>query len=268
MAAHRRARGVAAARRKARGVAASHRAVRGGMVRAIQTGPRARSATWIAGGALAVVGGALTAFLSLSAATTIGPAASAPACVVEFDEACTTERAGQLERQSTAPRAFWAQEWRILVPGVQPFRDVRREVQVPRQDGESTLSVGDPVILIYFGRAPAWVRSATGAVLETDEHPRRRALFRGWVALMLLGGGVLGIRTGFASVPAWRDRATMDTPNGPEVVLLLAGFGALVGGQVTGWIVTAQLACAVIGAIFGVVTWRRSRSRVRAEAGA
>jgi hypothetical protein len=229
-----------------------------------------RPAQWIAVGVCAVVGGAFAAVGSVSAATDIASAASAPACVVEFDDGCTTERGGRLEAQRRDRRAIWAQKWFVHVPDGNPRGRVLEVVEVPHQGGESSLRVGDPVALIYLDWSPAWVRTSSGAVLETDEHPRRRALLLGLAALVFLGGGVLGVRTGFASVwnaVDWWERTAMVSRPGPELVVLSGGAGGGLGAWASGWHAAVQLAGAAIGAVVGVVLWRRSLHRLRTEPG-
>lgn len=222
---------------------------------------RIRPIVWIIVGGCLAVGGAVTALASLATAVESASVSSARPCVVEFDDGCTTERGAWLERRRKASRrGYWALEWVISVPDGGPTAETQLVVEVPRQDGERGLHVGDSATVVYLGRSPVWLRSSIGAVLETGAHPRRRALSNGSIGFMLLGGGAYAVRAGFESVwkqVSWWQRTPLVVKQGPEFAICFVGFGAMFGALVSGGLVWPQLVGGVVGGVWILVMRRR-----------
>jgi hypothetical protein len=106
--------------------------------------------------------------------------------------------------------------------------------------------------VIYYGRAPAWIRLPSDVLLQTGDHPRRYAATIGWMSLFAIGGGLYALRIGVTARRGdrvWLRRATADTRAGITGAVTLAGmFGAL--AQILGG---GALWPGVVGGLFGAV---------------
>jgi hypothetical protein len=234
----------------------------------VGSGRRIRPVLWVIFGAAALLVGLGMAVSAAAAATRVGGAGSPPVCRTDFASGCTTERAAVLDSRAYA-RGSWftgEQKWRVRVPeGAPRLKDGQLlRLEVPRQDGREALAEGAQVTLIYYGRAPAWIRPASGRVLETGDHPRRSAPMLGWMALFAAFGGIFGIQTGLRSgrrEGSWLRRAPAHIVVGLAGVLAIAGmFGAL-GQTVAGGTIWPGVAGGLIGLGVGALSWRRSHRR-------
>ena len=201
---------------------------------------RVRPALWVIGGALALPIGLMMAFSALAAAVKVGDAGRAPACVADFSSGCTTQRAAVLASRG-AVRGAWLtgeQRWFADVPDGAPGLNSggRLKLDVPRPQGSAQLVEGAAVTVIYYSRAPAWVRLPSNVVLQTGDHPRRYAPTVGWMALFAIGCGLYAVRIGVNARRGdrvWLRPATAKTRPGITGAVALAGmFGAL--GQLFG----------------------------------
>ncbi|HEX2771188.1 MAG TPA: hypothetical protein VHN18_02005, partial [Micromonosporaceae bacterium] len=144
------------------------------------------------------------------------------------------------------------QRWFADVPDGAPGLRTggRLKLEVPRQLGSAQLVEGAEVTVIYYSRAPAWIRLPSGALLQTGDHPRRYAATVGWMSLFAIGGSLYALRVGVTAgrgEHVWLRRATADTWPGITGVLPLAGmFGAL--GQMLGG---GAFWPGVVGGLFG-----------------
>ena len=227
-----------------------------------------RPVLWVIFGTAGLLVGVGMATSAVAAATRVGDVASAPACRTDFASRCTTERAAVLERRGYT-RGSWftgEQKWLVRVPeGAPRLKDGQLlGLQVPRQDGREGLAEGKQVTLIYYSRAPAWIRLASGTVLETGDHPRRAAPTLGWLALFASGGGIFGIQTGLRSrrrEGGWLRRTPAHIVVGVAGALAIAGmFGAL-GQIVAGGTIWPGVAGGLIGLGLGALAGRRSGRR-------
>lgn len=201
---------------------------------------RIRPALWVIGGALALPVGLMLAYSALAAAVEVGDARTANACTTDFSSGCTTERAAVLASRGTV-RGSWLtgeQKWFADVPESGPGLKTggRLKLEVPRQLGSAQLVEGAEVTVVYYSRAPAWIRLPSGVVLQTGDHPRRYAATVGWMSLFAIAGSLYALRVGVTagrSEHVWLRRATADTWPGFTGVLTVTGmFGAL--GQMLG----------------------------------
>ncbi len=238
----------------------------------MQRGRRVRPVLWVVFGAVGLLVGLGMATSAVAAATRAGDVGDAPVCRTDFASGCTTERAAVLEHRGYV-RGFWftrEQRWLVRVPdGAPRLKDgALLAVDVPRQDGREGLAEGVQVTLVYYSRAPAWIRLASGTVLETGDHPRRSAPTLGWMALFAACGGIFGIQTGARSgrrEGAWLRPTTAHISVGLAGALAIAGmFGAL-GQTVAGGTIWPSVAGGLIGLGLGVRAWRRSRRRGAAK---
>jgi hypothetical protein len=126
------------------------------------------------------------------------------------------------------------QRWLARVPAGAPGLQGAEllDVTVPRQDGREGLVEGTQVTVVYYGRSPAWIRLPSGVVLETEDHPRRKAPFLAWLALTVLGSGVFAVRSGIRAGRqggGWLRRTPARFRGGLDVAVLLAAMvGAIV----------------------------------------
>jgi hypothetical protein len=217
---------------------------------------RIRPALWVIGGAVALCIGLMMAFSALAAAVKVDDARSAPTCTTDFSSGCTTQRAAVLASRSSV-RGSWLtgeQRWFAdVLEGVPGLKSGGRlKLEVPRQQGSAQLVEGAAVTVIYYSRAPAWIRLPSGVLLQTGDHPRRYAATIGWMSLFAIGGGLYALRIGVTARRGdrvWLRRATADTRPGITGAMTLAGmFGAL--GQVLGG---GALWPGVVGGLFGAV---------------
>jgi hypothetical protein len=132
----------------------------------------------------------------------------------------------------------------------------RLKLEVPRQQGSAQLVQGAEVTVIYYSRAPAWIRLHSGVLLQTGHHPRRYAATIGWMSLFAIGAGLYALRVGVTARradPVWLRRATADTQPGITGVIALAGmFGAL-GQILAGGALWPGLLGGLFGATVGIV---------------
>lgn len=221
---------------------------------------RIRPVLWVIGGALALPIGLMLAYSAAAAAVEVSDVRSAPACTTDFSSGCTTERAAVLASRSSV-RGSWLtgeQRWLAEVPDGAPGLKTggRLKLEVPRQPGSARLAEGAEVTVIYYSRAPAWIRLPSGVVLQTGDHPRRYAAIVGWMSLCTIGGSLYALRVGVAAgrgERVWLRRATADTWPGITGVITLAGmFGAL-GQMVGGGAFWPGLVGGLFGATVGVV---------------
>ncbi len=232
------------------------------------SGRRIRPVLWVIFGAAGLLVGLGMAISALAAATRAGGVDSPPVCRTDFASQCTTERAAVLERRGYV-RGSWftrEQKWLVRVPeGAPRLKDGQLlSLQVPRQDGHEGLTEGAEVTLIYYGQAPAWIRLASGRVLETGDHPRRSAPMLGWLALFAACGGIFGIQTGLRSgrrEGGWLRRTPAHILVGIAGVLAIAGMFGAVGQTVAGGTIWPGVAGGLIGLWVGALSWRRSRRR-------
>lgn len=215
---------------------------------------RIRPVLWVIGGALALPIGLAMAYSAAAAAVEVGDARSAPACTADFSPKCSTERAAVLASRGSVRGALITgeQRWFAEVPDGAPGLKTggRLKLEVPRQQGSSRLAEGAEVTVIYYSRAPAWIRLPSGVVLQTSNHPRRYAATVGWMSLFAIGAGLYALRIGVTagrSERVWLRRAEADTSPGIAGVMTLAGmFGAL--GQILGG---GAFWPGVVGGLFG-----------------
>ena len=237
---------------------------------------RIRPALWLGVGTLMALAGLGLAVDAVPKVIRLGMVDDASACAIEFAEGCTTERAAVLEPPGYAARSWVGdQRWWARVPAGAPRRlygPQRERFDVPRQDGQKALAAGLEVTVVYLGEAPAWVRLPSGAMLETEDHPRREAPVLALVALGILGGGGFAIRTGIGARRhggRWLGRTPARVRAGPDLVLALAGMLSAFGLGITGGIVWSGVAGGLLGAGFGVLVWalawRAARSRPAAH---
>jgi hypothetical protein len=221
---------------------------------------RVRPVLWVIGGALALAVGVMMALSALAAVVKVGDARGARACTVDFSSGCTTERAAVLASRGSV-RGSWLtgeQRWFADVPEGAPGLKSGgwAKLEVPRQQGSAQLIEGTEVTVIYYSRAPAWIRLPSGVLVQTGDHPRRYAASVGWMSLFAIGGGLYALRIGIAARrvgDGWLRRAPADTSPGITGAITLAGmFGAL--GQILGggafW---PGLVGGLFGAAVGVV---------------
>jgi hypothetical protein len=226
---------------------------------------RIRPVLWALFGALTVPIALLIGLDAAAAATRVGAVQSAPRCTTAFAKGCTTERAGVLDAQGY-PRGSWMtreQRWYVRVAGGVPGRhggDVLA-VTVPRQRGREGLVKGAEVTVVFYGRAPAWIRLRSGVVLETEDHPRRKAPLYGWLALGALGGGIFGMRTGIRGrrQGGWLRRTSVRVRRGPEAVLFVAGMAGALVQQFAGGTVWPGVAAGLLAAGAAILAWRPHR---------
>ncbi len=216
---------------------------------------RVRPALWVIVGALALPIGLMVAFSAVAAAVKVGDARSAPACTADFSSGCTTQRAAALASRGALSDSWLTgeQRWFADVPDGAPglSSGERLKLEVPRQQGSAQLVEGAAVTVIYYSRAPAWVRLPSGAVLQTGDHPRRYAPTVGWMALFVIGAGLYAVRVGVTARRGdrvWLRRATADTRPGITGTVTAAGmFGYL--GQLVG---SGALWPGMVGGLCGV----------------
>jgi hypothetical protein len=229
---------------------------------------RIRPVVWVVSGAVAVLVGVWMAATAVAVATEVGGVGHAPVCDTDFAAGCTTERSAVL-RDRGSPRGSWftgEQEWFVDAPEGAPGRThgERLSLRVPRQDGREGLTEGAEVTLVYYGHVPAWIRLASGAVLETGGHPRRSAPMLGWMALFAGCSGIFGIQTGVRTrrrEGAWRERVPAHAVVGVVGVLAAAGMCGAVGQMVAGGTIWPGVVGALIGTGLGALGRRRSRRR-------
>lgn len=226
---------------------------------------RIRPVLWVVFGVLAVPIALLMGLDAAATATRVGAVQSAPRCTTAFAKGCITERAGVLDDQGYA-RGSWMtreQKWYVRVPTGVPGRHGgdMLAVTVPRQDGREGLVEGAEVTVVFFGRAPAWIRLQSGVVLETEDHPRRKAPLLGWLALGALGGGLFGIRTGIRGgrQGGWLRRASVRVPRGPEAVVFVAGMAGALVQQFAGGTVWPGVVAGLLAAGLALLAWRSHR---------
>jgi hypothetical protein len=223
---------------------------------------RIRPALWLGIGTLmALIGLGLGADMAPKVIR-LGEVDDAPACAIEFAEGCTTERAAVLEPPGYAARSWVGdQRWWARVPAGAPGRlygPQRERFDVPRQDGQEALTAGMAVTVVYLGESPAWVRLPSGAVLETEDHPRREVPVLASVALGILGWGSFAIRIGIGAGRhggGWLGRTPARVRAGPDLVLALAGMLSAFGLGITGGVVWPGIAGGLLGAGLGVLIW-------------
>jgi hypothetical protein len=234
---------------------------------------RIRPALWVVIGALVVPVGLLMALDAAATTTRVGGVEGAPRCATEFAKRCTTERAAVLDHEGHTRWSWMTREQRWLArvpagaPGLQGAELL--DVTVPRQDGRAGLVEGAEVTVVYLGRSPAWIRLPSGAVLETEDHPRRKAPLLAWLALGAVGGGVFAVRTGIRAGRrggGWLRRTPARVRGGPDVVLMLGGMLGAIGHQFAGGTVWPGVVAGLLAAGCGVLIWRRSRHRQAAHA--
>jgi hypothetical protein len=234
---------------------------------------RIRPALWVIVGALAVPVGLLMALDAAATATRVGGVEGAPRCDFEFAKGCTTQRAAVLDHKGSR-RGDWMtreQRWLARVPAGAPgLRGAELlDVTVPRQDGREGLVEGAAVTVVYFGRSPAWIRLPSGVVLETEDHPRRKAPLLAFLALGGIGGGAFAVRTGIRAGRhggGWLRRTPARVRGGLDVALLLAAMLGAVVHQFAGGTVWPGIVAGLLAAGLGVLLWRRSRRRQAAHA--
>ena len=136
----------------------------------------------------------------------------------------------------------------------------RLKLEVPRQPDSAQLIEGAEVTVIYYSRAPAWIRLPSGVLLQTGDHPRRYAATIGWMSLFAIGGGLYALRLGVTARRGdrvWLRRATADTRPGITGAMTLAGmFGAL-GQLLGGGACWPGVVGGLLGAAVGIVVSRR-----------
>jgi hypothetical protein len=231
-------------------------------------GRRVRPLVWAAGGVVAVLIGVGLATSAVSAATQIGDVSGLRACTNAFADGCTTRRAAVLE-VSGHVRLAWLtqeQEWFARVPAGAPgLKDGDRlKIMVPRQDGAGQLHQGARVDLIYYGRSAAWIQLPSGQALQTEDHPRRAAPMRAWMALACLGGGIFGLQTGIRSrrrEGAWWRRVPAHIAYGIPGLAFPAGCFGFIGQVAAGGTIWPGVAGALLGTGLGMYGWRRVVSR-------
>lgn len=231
--------------------------------------------------ALSVGIGTLVALVGLGLGLDVAPTVirlgqvnGAPSCATEFADGCITERAAVLEPPGYPGRSWLAgdRRWWARVPAGTPglYGPERERFDVPRQDGQERLAAGMEVTVVYFGESPAWIRLPSGALLETEAHPRRKATVLAWVALGALGCGIFAIRAGIESGRlggGWLQRTPARVRGGPDLVLGLAGILGAFGLGITGGIVWPGVAGGLLGAGLGVLVWWRAARRRRVAYG-
>ncbi len=115
--------------------------------------------------------------------------------------------------------------------------------------------------MVFFGRAPAWIRLWSGVVLETEDHPRRQAPLLGWLALGALGGGLFGMRIGIRAgrQGGWLRRTWVRVPRGPEAVVFVAGIAGALVQQFAGGTVWPGVVAGLLAAGSALLAWRPHR---------
>jgi hypothetical protein len=216
-----------------------------------------RALFWLVGGVVAVLIGVATGFAAAAAAAHAGSADEAPACGPGEIGGCTTERPALLVSRGHI-RLSWLtgeRKWIVDLPDGAPGRpqEGRDAVVLPRQAHRDGLTTGDTVTLVYLGRAAAWLRAPDGALLETEDHPRRSAPMLGWMTLAAIGGGVFAIRLGISGGRAngWLRKGPVPLRPGVAALATIAGgLGAIVqvgtGSTVLASVVAGGFTAAVI----------------------
>jgi hypothetical protein len=225
-------------------------------------GPWIRPALWAGIGTLLALVGLGLGLDEVPTLIRLGQVNRAPSCTTEFADGCTTERAAVLKPPGYSARSWLAgdQRWWARVPAGTPgpYGPKQERFDVPRQDGQEKLAAGMAVTVVYYAESPAWIRLPSGAVLETEAHPRRRATVLAWVALGFLGSGIFAIRTGTGSGrhgDGWLRPTPARVRGGPDLVLALAGILGAFGLGITGGIVWPGIAGGLLGAGLGVLFW-------------
>jgi hypothetical protein len=234
----------------------------------VADGRRIRPILWVVCGAVGVLVGLGVGMSAVSAATRVGDVAGAPRCQTDFAAKCTTERAAVLTDRLSA-RGSWftgEQRWLATVPQGAPnlTHGELLKLEVPRQHGSEGLVEGTELTVVYFGRAPAWIRLPSGTVLQTDDHPRRAAPLLGWMTLFAFCGGIFGIQTGTRSARregAWLRRVPSHVVVGVAGVLAIAGLFGWAGQMTAGGTLWPGIAAGLIGIGTGVLSWRRTHRR-------
>jgi hypothetical protein len=234
---------------------------------------RIRPALWLIGSTLGILVGAGMGATSVAAATAIGETTDAPACEIDFAGDCVTERSAVLDSEGYT-RGAWLtreQKWFAAVPQGAPdlVPGERLALHIPRQAGRDELERGRAVTVLYLGRAPAWVRLPSGAVLETDDHPRRAAPMWGWFALFALAGGVFGLRTAVRSGRrggVWWRPTPMHRVFGVSSALATAGLFGSLGQILAGGTAWPGIIAGALGLALGTAGAIRARRRALAGA--
>jgi hypothetical protein len=204
-------------------------------------GRRVRPLVWAAGGIVAVLIGAGLAASAVSAAARIGEVSGLRACTTAFADGCITRRAAVLEVSGYVRLAWLTQEqkWFARVPAGAPGlkEGARLKIMVPRQGGADQLHQGARVDLIYYGQSAAWIQLPSGRTLQTEDHPRRAAPMRAWMALACLGGGIFALQTGIRSrrrEGAWWQRVHAHIAYGIPGLAFVAGCFGFIGQVAAG----------------------------------
>jgi hypothetical protein len=231
-------------------------------------GRRVRPLVWAVGGVVAVLIGAGLAASAVSAATRIGAVSGLRACTTAFADGCITRRAAVLEVSGYVRLAWLTQEqkWFARVPAGAPgLKDGDRlKIMVPRQDGADQLHQGARVDLIYYGQSAAWIQLPSGRTLQTEDHPRRAAPMRAWMALACLGGGIFALQTGIRSrrrEGAWWRRVPAHFAYGIPGLAFPAGCFGFFGQVAAGGTIWPGVAGALLGTGLGGYGWWRAASR-------
>jgi hypothetical protein len=122
--------------------------------------------------------------------------------------------------------------------------------------GQYPFGRGSEVAVVYYSRAPAWIRLSSGVVLQTGDHPRRYAATIGWMSLFAIGAGLYALRVGVRAgrgEHVWLRRATADTWPGVTGVLTLAGMFGTLGQMLDGGAFWPGVVGGLFGAAVGIV---------------
>jgi hypothetical protein len=202
----------------------------------------------------------------------VGAIEDAPRCATPFAAGCITERDAIVEgpHPQWRPTTLGAQEWELWVPdgtpgpeGPEPF-----VVDVPGQHGQEKLRTGVEATVVFYGRSAAWIR-LDGVVLETTHHPRQEAARLTWLALFFGPMGVFIIREMARSGDRieWPSASAREVPR-PDAVLGVLGFAGCLGFAghfFSDGGLGPGVAGGLLGAMLGLLAWRRARRRQAAH---
>lgn len=224
-----------------------------------------RPVTTLLFGVLALLFGGLLTFAAVDVYARPGDLRDLPVCEHDVTDGCRTERGVVLVAARADPG-----DWLV---GKQTWETSGDLVVSVRPQPPAEVSAGSRVTVVFAGANVLWLRLPSGAVLETEEHPRFAGPTRAAVALLVSGIGLS--LAGFA-VSTKREYRSWTVDAGMPVVrpnpgMIMALLGALAFTGVRAYPRPGPIVYAAIGvaALIGVlvVRYRRSpqgRQRLRA----
>lgn len=121
-------------------------------------------------------------------------------CEHDFTGQCLTEREAIAEEQSwsSGRSVDTTPTWRLTVDGSQPSADDtdRLYMEFRSQDGLGELQPGIRVTVVFVDVDALWLRLPSGAMLESETHPRNTWAASLSVALMIAGPSLSAVVTG------------------------------------------------------------------------